>query len=101
MIERRGKKHGEVGAARGLCEGQWVLCGDFNTVRHPSEKKKCNMISKAITDFSDFIEDMELMDLDIAGGKFTRKRGDRQDSAARTDRFLISEEWDANFRNIR
>ncbi|KAG5591942.1 hypothetical protein H5410_042456 [Solanum commersonii] len=36
---------------------------DFNTLRHPSEKKICNRINKAVTAFSGFIEDMELVDL--------------------------------------
>lgn len=36
----------EVGAARGLMPGPWVLCGDFNTTRSNSEKKNCHKISK-------------------------------------------------------
>ncbi|XP_060216839.1 uncharacterized protein LOC132644270 [Lycium barbarum] len=91
----------EIGAARGLISGPWVLCGDFNIVRHPSEKKNCDRISKAMTDFSDFIEDMELIDLELSGGNFTWKKGDRFTIAARIDRFLFCEEWDANFRNIK
>jgi len=81
----------ELGAARGLFTGPWVLCGDFNAVRYPSEKYNCNRINRAMTELSEFIEDMELMDLDLAGGEFTWRRGDRHSTAARLDRFLISE----------
>ncbi|WMV18959.1 hypothetical protein MTR67_012344 [Solanum verrucosum] len=91
----------EVGAARGLFTGPWVLCGDFNTVRYPSEKFNCSRISRSMTDLSEFIEDMELMDLDLAGGEFTWRKGERHSTAARLDRFMISEDWDTKFRNIK
>lgn len=32
---------GEIEAARSLMSGPWILCGDFNTTRHPLEKKNC------------------------------------------------------------
>ncbi|WMV38105.1 hypothetical protein MTR67_031490 [Solanum verrucosum] len=69
----------EIGAARGLIAGPWVLCGDFNTVRYPSEKKNCNRINKGMTIFSDFIEDMELVDPELSGGNTPgRKETDMQ-----------------------
>lgn len=43
-----------------------------------------------MTEFSEFIEDMELVDLHLAGGTYTWMKGDRHDIAARLDRFLIS-----------
>ncbi|KAG5575491.1 hypothetical protein H5410_055625 [Solanum commersonii] len=85
----------EQGAARGLFTGPWVLCGDFNTVRYPSEKYNCNRINRAMTELSEFIEDMELMDLDLAGGEFTWRRGDRHFTAARLDRVKT---WWESFR---
>ena len=84
-----------------MIEGPWVLCGDFNIVRYPLEKKNCNKINKGMTDFSDFIEDMELVDPELSGGKYTWKKGDRPSTATRLDRILFSEEWEAKFRNIR
>jgi len=92
---------GELGAARGLMTGPWVLCGDFNTTRHPSEKKNCHGISKAMTDLSKFIEDKEPMDLDLKGGKYTWRKGDRHDTTAILDRILISEDVDSCFKNIK
>lgn len=56
----------ELGAVRGLFTGPWVVVGDFNTVRFPSEKKNCSRYNKAMRDFSEFIEDMELADLTIS-----------------------------------
>lgn len=54
-----------------------------------------------MSDFSDFINYMELVDLQLTGGKFTWKKWDRHVIDARLDRFLISEVWDEGFRNIR
>lgn len=44
---------------------------------------------------------MELVDLHLAGGKYTWKKGDRNVIGARLHRFLISKEWDEGFRNWR
>lgn len=78
-----------MGAARGLISGPWVVCGDFITVRFPTEKSEGSRITKAMTDFSEFIEDRELVDLDLYGGIYTWKKGDRHTTAARLDRFLV------------
>ncbi|WMV11477.1 hypothetical protein MTR67_004862 [Solanum verrucosum] len=98
--DEREEVWGELGAVRSLFSGPWVVAGDFNVVRYPSEKKNCKRLNKAMEDFSDFIEDMELQDLPLEGGSFTWRKGDRQDIAARLDRFLISEEWEVSFRKI-
>ena len=54
-----------------------------------------------MTDFSEFIEDMELVDLDLKEEKYTWKKGDSHNSAARFDRILISNEMDDSFRYIK
>lgn len=67
----------------------------------PTERKRCLRINKAMTDFSEFIEDIELRDFEFKGGKYTWRKGDRQGIATRLDRFLISEELDNCFRNVK
>lgn len=42
----------EVGAARGLFTGPWVLCEDLNTVRYPSEKFKLSTLQRIVSDHS-------------------------------------------------
>ena len=54
-----------------------------------------------MTDLSEFIEDMGLLDPYLVGGKYTRRKGDRYDTTSRLDRFLFSDEWDEVFRNIK
>uniref|UniRef100_M1BT70 Endonuclease/exonuclease/phosphatase domain-containing protein n=1 Tax=Solanum tuberosum TaxID=4113 RepID=M1BT70_SOLTU len=99
--EEREEVWWELASVRGLFSGPSVVGGDFNIVRFPSEKRNCTRFNKAMLDFSDFIEDMELADPQLVGDNFTWKRGERHDSAARLDRFLISEEWETSFRNIK
>lgn len=76
-----------------------MVGGDFNIVGFPSEKKNCTRFNKTMLEYSDFIEYMELADPQLARDSFTWKRGERQGSAARLDRFFISEE--NSFRNIK
>ncbi|KAH0722003.1 hypothetical protein KY289_005047 [Solanum tuberosum] len=91
----------EIAAVRELCGGPWVTCGDFNTVRTMAERRGCRRITNVMTDFSRWIEDMELHDPCLRGGIFTWFRGPNHHSAARLDRFLCSTEWEEQFRNIR
>jgi len=52
-------------------------------------------------DFSDFIEDMDLLDLQLEGGSFTWFKGDNNNADSRIDRILISKEWDDSFCKIK
>nr|XP_009608246.1 uncharacterized protein LOC104102270 [Nicotiana tomentosiformis] len=65
-IERR-KVWWEIGVVRGLVEGPWSVCGDFNVTIFPSEKINCLRRSRAMVEFSDFIDDMNLIDLPLEG----------------------------------
>ncbi|XP_070017179.1 uncharacterized protein [Nicotiana sylvestris] len=68
----------EIGAVRGLMEGPWAVCGNFNVTRYPSEKRECSRRSRAMVEFSDFIEDMELIDLRLEGVYYTWFKGDNR-----------------------
>ena len=52
-------------------------------------------------EFSDFIEDLKLLDTQLEDGQYTWFKGDNQDIASRIDRILISKEWDESFNNIK
>ncbi|CAN4109981.1 unnamed protein product [Withania somnifera] len=76
----------EIGAVRGLFEGPWAVCGDFNVTRLPSEKKNCRRRTPAMVDFSYFIEDVDLLDLQLEGESFISFKGDNNNVASRIDR---------------
>ncbi|KAG5595783.1 hypothetical protein H5410_037015 [Solanum commersonii] len=54
-----------------------------------------------MTDFTSWIEEMELHDPHMSGGKFTWFKGVNHPSAARIDIFLFSMEWEESFKSIR
>nr|XP_009762741.1 PREDICTED: uncharacterized protein LOC104214730 [Nicotiana sylvestris] len=45
--------------------------------------------------------DLELGDIQLSGGEYTWRKGDRHIIAAILDRFLISADWNEDFRNIK
>ncbi|XP_070050365.1 uncharacterized protein [Nicotiana tomentosiformis] len=82
-------------------EGPWAVCGDFNVTRFPSEKRNCNRRSRSMVEFSDFINDMNIIDLSLEGGVYTWFKGENQIISSIIDRILISEECDDSFRNVK
>lgn len=91
----------ELSSVRRLMEGPWAICGDFNVSRYISEKKKCNRRTRGMREFSDFIEDMELVDIQLEDAAYTWFKGDQQETTSRIDRIMISKEWDDNFNNLK
>lgn len=91
----------ELGAMRSLCEGPWVVCGDFNVIRYPSERTNCSSINGAMSEFSDCIEKVELIDPPLFGGSFTWRRGENHTTASRIDRIMYSAQWEELFTLIR
>ena len=68
----------------------WYLFRDFNIVRFPSEQLGCTSFSSAMTDFSDFIDMANLIDLPLLGGPFTWSSGLESPSMSRIDGVLVS-----------
>lgn len=91
----------ELAAIRGIWEGPWVVCGDFNTTRFINERSNNFNLTRAMKEFSDIIQQLELVDPPLFGGSFTWKRRNNQSEASRIDRILFSTEWDESFRHIR
>ncbi|CAN4127918.1 unnamed protein product [Withania somnifera] len=52
-------------------------------------------------EFSDFFEDLSLIDLQIENATYTWYKGDNHEAATRIDRILISEEWDESFNYLK
>lgn len=52
-------------------------------------------------EFLDFIEDMDLINLQLDDATYTWFKGDQQGIASKIDRFLLSKEWDDSFNNLK
>ncbi|XP_057419451.1 uncharacterized protein LOC130713677 [Lotus japonicus] len=74
----------------------WCIGGDFNAVRSEGEQRGITSEGgsqrREIIEFNNFVEAMELVDLPLAGRKYTWYRANGQ-AQSRIDRFLISHEW--------
>ena len=78
----------------------WCVFGDFNAVRFPNERSGSNRFSASMTDFSDFIEDMNLVDLPLHGGRYTWCNGATNPSMSRIDRILVSTDWEEHYPDV-
>ena len=63
----------ELSRVAGLWKHPWVVGGDFNCIRFPSEKKKKrgSVITSAMRDSCDSIRSNGLVDLPLRGADFT------------------------------
>ena len=72
----------------------WIVGGDFNIVRYPSERVGAVHITTPMQDFTDFIFSNGLMDIPMAGGRYTWSSNN---SRSRLDRFLFSPNVEEHF----
>ncbi|WMV22579.1 hypothetical protein MTR67_015964 [Solanum verrucosum] len=77
------------------------IWGDFNVIRYPVERSNCSRINGAMTEFSECIEELELVDPPLFGGSYTWRRGEGHQTASRIDRFLYSSQWEEQFTFIK
>ncbi|WMV09786.1 hypothetical protein MTR67_003171 [Solanum verrucosum] len=61
----------EMTDIRGLVEGPWADCGDFNTTRFISEKRNARRRNLGMVEFSDIKNDLKLIDLSLQDGRYT------------------------------
>ena len=57
------------------CDVPWCYTGDFNIVHFPSERLGGLCLSLAIENFSEFMEELNLIDLPLEGGSYTWSSG--------------------------
>ena len=72
----------------------WIVGGDFNIVRYPSERVGAEHITNPMQDFTDFIFSNGLMDIPMVGGQYTWSNNN---SRSRLDRFLFSPNIEEHF----
>ncbi|XP_059599050.1 uncharacterized protein LOC132255193 [Vitis vinifera] len=83
----------ELGAIRGLWEDPWCLGGDFNVILSQRERSRQGRLSGAMRSFAQIVDDLELIDLPMQGGIATWNGGRNNQSWARLDRFLVTQQW--------
>ncbi|WJX91755.1 hypothetical protein P8452_73482 [Trifolium repens] len=82
---------------RGFGGGAWCVIGDFNAVLSRDERRGVTQShfqspSLEIVEFEAFVNNMELVDLDVLGRKFTWFHSNGT-TMSRIDRALVSNDW--------
>ncbi|MCH90743.1 transposon TX1 putative protein, partial [Trifolium medium] len=75
--------------------GNWCVVGDFNAVVVPEERRGVSLehsTNLEMSGFSDFINELNLVDLPLLGRRFTWFHANGR-SMSRIDRMLVSPEW--------
>ena len=74
-----------------------LVLGDFNVTLHPGERTGAATSIRSMRDFSEWINELRLLDIPVHGVKFTWQRND---SKSRLDRALCGHEWLTKFPNM-
>ncbi|XP_071677171.1 uncharacterized protein [Lolium perenne] len=80
-----------------LVSGPWIILGDFNLIRHPSEKNNANFNQNLADAFNAIINAMALFELPLLDRRFTWSNGQQDPVLARLDRAFFNHEWDVTF----
>jgi hypothetical protein len=97
LLDKR-RLWGDILMSKGGFGGDlWCVAGDFNSVREPTERRGVRNTSLGgrsgeMTEFNDFLEELELWDLPLIGRRFTWCHPNGV-SMSRLDRILISPAW--------
>ncbi|XP_058075531.1 uncharacterized protein LOC131223951 [Magnolia sinica] len=90
----------ELTSIRQSFSGPCCFVGDFNVIRFAEEYSRIRRTTHAMQSFSDWIQDQELVDLPLAGAKFTWTNGRKSQIQSRLDRFLLSTDWIEEFPSV-
>ena len=74
-----------------------LLMGDFNTVLHPTERSGTFSCVQSMREFSEWISELNLIDIPLHGVRFTWRRNE---SKSRLDRALCCQAWLTKFPNL-
>ena len=78
----------------------WLLAGDFNETRFPSERSSsCRETTRRSNNFNEWIDDLQLLEVEFSGASHTWARGLSPETrqSARLDRALCNGNWSMRF----
>jgi exonuclease III len=94
--EKPGFLH-ELREVRSLCNGPWMLAGDFNMIYKPEDKNNNNVNWALMGRFSRFVNDLELKEIPLLGRKYTWSNGRESPTMIKLDRVLCTSDWEGMY----
>lgn len=89
--------YSELAQLKRSCEGRWIICGDFNSIRSQEKRKGKTWSARATDRFNELIREQALIDPPMRNQSFMWSNMQKNPTLARLDRFLVSTEWDLDF----
>ena len=87
----------ELRNIRALCNGAWLLGGDFNLIYQAADKNNANLDRAMMGRFWRFLDDMDLKEIPLLGQKYTWSNERRSPTLVRLDQAFCCGDWDNIF----
>ena len=87
----------ELRNIRALCNGPWLVAGDFNLIYQAADKNNANLDRAMMGRFRRFLDDNDLLELPLLGRKFTWSNERRSPTLVRLDRAFCCDGWNDIF----
>jgi endonuclease/exonuclease/phosphatase family metal-dependent hydrolase len=85
----------ELREIRGLCDGPWMLAGDFNMIYSSEDKNNDNLNRRVMGCFRRLVNDLDLKEIPLLGRKYTWSNEREAPTLIRLDRVLCTTDWEA------
>lgn len=90
----------EIKDVRAVCEGPWILAGDFNLIYKASDKNNSNINRAMMGRFRRMINDLALKEIPLHGRKYTWSNQQDNPVLVKLDRAFCSVDWEIMFPNV-
>jgi exonuclease III len=82
---------------RALCNGPWLVLGDFNLILREEEKNNNNLDRAMMGRFRRWANDLALNDIPLVGRKYTWSNGHSNPTLVKLDRVFCTTDWEEQF----
>ena len=90
----------ELRSIRTVCNGPWLVVGDFNIILHAIDKNNSNLNRPMMHRFRRLIEDVALKEIPLNGRRFTWSNQREALVLVKLNRVFCSVDWEMIFPNV-
>lgn len=87
----------ELRNVRGMCNGPWLVAGDFNLIYQAADKNNANLDRAMMGRFWRFLDDVEVKEIPLLGRKYTWLNECTSPTLVRLDRAFCCLGWEGIF----